>query len=76
MNRRAWSGDSGAVMLRTYRNGVRSVTAVSSLSIAIAGGGRTVERIANRRTSSANTAVSKPDMITSAAPARRPNNVL
>ncbi|TMM15495.1 MAG: hypothetical protein E6G01_10070 [Actinobacteria bacterium] len=76
MNRRAWRGDSGAVMLRTYLRGARSVTASSSLSMAMAVGGSTVDRISNRRTSAANSLGSNRSMITIAAPARRPNNVL
>src|SRR5438876_482718 len=42
----------------------------------IAAGGSTVERIPNRRTSSANVPVSKRSMITIGAPARRPNSVV
>ena len=38
-------------MLRTYRSGARSVTSRTSVSIVIAAGGSTVERIANRATS-------------------------
>ncbi len=44
-NRRACSGDSGAVMLRTYFSGARSVIDSSSASIVIAAGGSTVERM-------------------------------
>ncbi len=76
VNRRAASGESGAVMLRTYRSGARSVTPSSSASIVIAAGGSTVERIACSRTSRANDSVANRSMITSAAPARRPKSAL
>ena len=45
--------------------------AVSSLSMAIAGGGRTVERMPNRRTAAAKAPVSKRCMITIGAPTRK-----
>ena len=45
-NRRACSGDSGAVIERTNFSGASDVTDSSSLSIAIAAGGSTVDRIA------------------------------
>ncbi len=53
LNRRACSGDSGAVMLRTNRSGVRSVMVSSSASIVIAAGGSTVDRRPKRVTASA-----------------------
>ena len=76
VKRRAWTGESGAVMLRTYLSGARSVTDGSSVSIAIAAGGSTVDRISNRATSSANTAGSNPSITTIGAPARSPNSTL
>ncbi len=68
----ACSGDSGAVIERTYLSGARSVTS-ESVSMAMAAGGSTVERMPKRPTSSAKAAGSKRSMITSAAPARSPN---
>ena len=76
MNLRACKGESGAVMLRTYRSGARSVTAESSASIVIAAGGSTVERIAKRATSSAKAAVSNRSITTMADPTRRPKSTL
>ena len=73
--RRNCSGDSGAVIERMYLSGARSVTS-ESVSMAIAAGGSTVERIPKRRTSSAKASGSKRSMITSAAPARSPNRAL
>jgi hypothetical protein len=75
VNRCAWSGESGAVIDRTYFKGPRSVTA-ESVSIASAAGGSTVERISKLRTRSAKDSGSKRSMITSAAPARSPNSTL
>ena len=76
VNRRAWNGDSGAVIERTYRSGVRSVTDASSLSIAMAAGGSTVERMPCRATSAAKSVVENRSITTIGAPARRPNSTL
>ena len=69
--RRAWRGDRGAVMLRTYCRGDRSVTAGSSVSIVSAAGGAIAVNINNLTAP-----VSKRSMITRAAPARSPNSAL
>ena len=74
--RRAWSGDSGAVMLRTMRRGRRSVTVSSSHSIVIAAGGSTTERISNRRTSSASSVVENASISTTGAPTRNAKSTL
>ena len=69
--RRAWSGDSGAVMLRTYLSGASDVIDSSSASMVIAAGGSTVERSWKRSTKPANAWVSKRSMMITAAPARK-----
>ena len=75
-NRRAWSGESGAVMLRTYFIGASDVIVSSSASMVMAAGGSTVERSWNRVTKSANARVSKRSMMITAAPARKPKITL
>ena len=58
-------------MLRTYFSGASDVIDSSSLSIAMAAGGSTVERIWNRSTRRANSRGSKPSITTTGAPTRR-----
>ena len=63
-------------MLRTNRSGARSSIDGLSFNMVIAVGGRTVDRIPNRRTSSANVAVANTSITTISAPARKPNTTL
>ena len=75
-NRRACSGDSGAVMLRTYFIGASDVIDSSSASIVIAAGGSTVDRSWKRSTNCAKARVSKRSIMMTAAPARNPKITL